>query len=145
MKKIFILLLGLLIFSLSFSWEKIPKKDEFGDKTNEYIYVQRFKEGNIVIYWDKDTISKNCVITYKKDYLFKGKYKMKFKTKTVFGDEVVKEIDVSVDKGKIYATEVNAISIINAFKDSDIVKFSIEDKNFRINQDNFNDVYNDRF
>lgn len=53
-KKILIFLLGLLIFSFSFSWEKIPKKDEFGDKVDEYIYVQEFKEGNIVIYWDKD-------------------------------------------------------------------------------------------
>lgn len=145
MKKLLILLLSLLIFNFSFSWVKIPKKDEFGDKTSEYIYVQKFKEGKIVIYWDKKTLSKNCEITYNKDYLFKGNYKMKFKSKTVFGDETIKEIDVYVDKGKIYATETNAISIINAFKDSDIVKFSIEDKNFRINQENFNDIYDDNF
>lgn len=30
---------------------------------------------------------------------------MKFKSKTVFEDETIKEIDVYVDKGKIYATD----------------------------------------
>lgn len=145
MKKILVFLFSLLIFSYSFSWVKVPKKDEFGDKTQEYIYGQKFKDGKIVIYWDNITFSKSCSITLNNHYFSKGNYKMKFKIKDALGEDIIKEIDVYVDKGKIYATGMDSFKIINAFKDNDVVKFSFEGKNFRINQGNFNEIYDDNF
>lgn len=143
MKKILILLLSLLIFSYSFSWVKEYKKDEFGDATNEYQFVQDFKGGQMIIYYDVPTVSKNCkFILYKKSYK-NGDYKLKFKSTSYFGDEKTTEVNAVVKEREIYVVDFEAFKVIDAFKISDIVKFSFEREGFQIHQENFNAIFND--
>lgn len=142
MKKI-LLMLFIFVSVISFgSWEKVYQKDDFGDKTNQYMIGTLFRESNtaaVLVGYHEKTKQTAIVIN------FLG---------ADFGPEKNIEIRVKGDDGEISPTPIGLVSgsyivirpeyadkIISALKKSKILKFNINGYKFSISASGFTKAY----
>lgn len=141
MKKIFILIFSLLIFSFSFSWEKVQQDDEFGDSMSLYMLSQPIKEGfgNLMIGKGQNG-ERACLFILPNDNLGFEKSKLKMKSK-----HGVDTLDIQTSGNMMMIYEYDARTLLLALRDSNIVKFNFNGASFSVSAAGFTKAYKNAY
>lgn len=142
MKRLLILLLSLLVFSFSFSWEKIRQSDEFGDPTKDYALGEVIKEGYGTMMVGKNNEgAKVAGFIFSNDYF--SEKKAVIKMKSVHGTMTVSGEIVNGKYMFFYGQE--ARKIILSLRDSSIVKFNFKGIPFSVSGVGFTKMYKEAY
>lgn len=141
MKKLLVLLLSLLVFSFSFSWEKIKQDDEFGDPTKFYMIGQAFDNsyGMLLIGRGEDS---NMIAGFS---FIGADFPDKEVTMKLKGKDGVNKVDGFMSGNVIIFREPDSFTIIRALRDSNIVKFNINGANFGVSGAGFTKLYKEAY
>ncbi|KDE71724.1 hypothetical protein FUSO7_09655 [Fusobacterium necrophorum BFTR-2] len=141
MKKLLVVLVGLLVFQVSFAkWSKIYQDDDFGDKTTTYMIAEEFNEipGLLLIGYHEETKQEAVAIQFLGLDLGEGIVYMKAK-----GDKgEIQPAPKGFASGAYIAFyESEGRKIINLLKTSSVVKFNIDGMKFSISARGFLKMY----
>lgn len=140
MKKL-ILILMILIFNLSFSWEKIKQDDEFGDPTSIYMLTQQIEEGFGQMGIGKGPDGeKICILFLPNDKLPIEKVTVKMKDK-----KGVSTLSAATNDKYVFFYEDSARKIFIALRDNNIVKFNLKGVPFSVSGVGFSKLYKNAY
>lgn len=141
MKRLLILLFSLLVFSFSFSWEKIRQSDEFGDPTNAYMLGQKTNEGyGMMLVGGNENKDKICMFVFPNDNFPEKNITLKIKSKK--GIETIS----GKSSGKyLFFDGMDAGNMLKALRDSNVVKFSFNGNSFSVSGAGFTKMYKEAY
>lgn len=141
MKRLLILLFSLLVFSFSFSWEKIRQSDEFGDPTSFYMIGQTTDNSfGILLIGRSEELGMTAAFRFIGADFPSKEVSMKLKSKNG-----IDEVDGFMSGNTVLFRGLDSFTIIRALRDSNIVKFNINGANFGVSGTGFTKLYKEAY
>lgn len=142
MKKILILLLSLLIFNFSFSWEKIRQLAKDGDLTPFYMLAQVTDNNfsNMLIIGRNEEGDMIAVFMFGGADFPPKEISVKLEAKNG-----INEVNGFMNKNAVLFHGKESFVIIRALRDSDVVKFNIDGVSFGISGIGFTKLYKEAY
>lgn len=139
-----VILFFLLIFSFSFSWEKIIQKDDFGDNTNIYMLKENFININAWILIGKNENDIICGFEIKNADFEEEDVKIKVKSRHK-GKDFIQVLEAKSFGDYVVFYPDSRRRLLIAFRDSDVVKFNLNGKPFSISAKGFTHAYKNAY